>query len=113
MFYFSNGKLTGNTSENESQIHMFAPIPDTRGTDDLKQLKSQLVRLGTPRSDVNVPHRLLLLQHFKGCLVHQEYIYLSVINLGLKFQFRLVTIIMYARGKFLWVTSERLYLATT
>lgn len=83
MFYFSNGKLTGNTSENESEnekIHMFAPIPDTRGTDDIKQLKSQLVRLGTPRSDVNVTHRLLLPQHFKGCLVHQEYVYLSVIN---------------------------------
>lgn len=74
---------------------MFAPIPDTRGTDDLKQLKSQLVRLRTPRCDVNVTHRLLLLQHFKGCLVHQEYIYLSVINLGLKFQFQLVPLYYY------------------
>lgn len=75
---------------------MFAPIPDT---DDLKQLKSQLVRLGTPRSDVNVPHSLLLLRHFKGCLVHQEYIYLSVINLGLKFQFQLVPLYYYVHTR--------------
>lgn len=78
---------------------MFAPIPDTCGTDDLKQLKIKLVRLRTLRRDLNATYRLLLLQRFKGYLVHQEYIYLRAINLGSKFQFQLVPLYYYVRTR--------------